>query len=435
MKWILSAEKLPQLFSAAALALGLWIAQTPIVQAGPGCNCPQGRPYYRSDMPPSEDGAGAEGTDDTGTGADADTAPRTDDDAVNLQPQTQTPSSTDLASLGPGANTPMLGRLDQNMRLNLFDTQSAMTDTRVWYSFQYAEGYNLDTYQAVGGSSTGSPAFFDAPLIAGGVPVTRTDVRLHRLGFEYALYEDFSVSFQAQYCDVDSIFTAAGAQSPDDWSNPQAMLKYVVLCDKCTGTTVSAILGATFETDTQLAELNEQTSRIFPGVLFHQDVYEDFFYQGGFQFGLPTRSNNIDTFDWALGCGYWLYQDCGSSCGGCGCDSCDSCGCGSCGGCGCDSCCDDSSWEVSGVVLQIELLGKHVIGNNVIVDPFELDTLPGGYGPGGSVFIEDRDVLDLTFGGTAQMHNGVAIGVAYSVPVTEKDVRRSEFITTINYRF
>lgn len=391
-------DRLPGLLSAA-LALGVCLGAVATALAARPYNrhCPPGYRNYYPEAPNQE--AMSPDTSPSDQAATDPDQPSTDD--LNLQDPGAQPASTSLASLSPGGNTPMLGRLDQNNRFNLFDSHSAIPTSRIWYGFQWVDGYNLSVFQ----TGTTIPVFTDE----NNDPITKADEVLHRVGFEYALFDDFSVSFQAQYYAIDDVF-AGNVESPDSWSNPQVMLKYALLQhrDFC----LSAVLGATFETDTDIAEFTEDTTRLYPGMLFHQQLYDDLFCQGGFQFGLPTDDDQIETFDWSLGLGYWLYQDpCYSACGGCG------------GGHG---------RILRGVVLQVEFLGKHVIGDNVILDPFELDEV---FAPGFAEFREDEDVVDLTIGFNVLFYDGVRVGLGYSAPVTDDEAREGEFLTTIGYGY
>src|SRR5262245_57555644 len=65
------------------------------------------------------------------------------------------------------ANTPIIGRIDTNLRFNSFDNMSALPKSRLWMSYQYA-------------SEVGNPAHSGASTIEG-------DVNIYRQGLEVAL--------------------------------------------------------------------------------------------------------------------------------------------------------------------------------------------------------------------------------------------------------
>src|SRR5690606_37651033 len=156
----------------------------------------------------------------------------------------------------------------------------------------------------------------------------------------------------------------------DDWSNPQIMLKQVLArdCD----TVLSATLGITPETGVGVGDFDENTTKIYPGMLYYETLSGNLFTQGGFQFGIPVRDDQISTFDWSVSLGYWLYQDCSLRSGHC--------------------CCNQG--QITGIVPQVNLLGKHIL-----VDETRLDA----FGTGGSlgqfvIYREPQDVLDLSVG-------------------------------------
>jgi hypothetical protein len=245
---------------------------------------------------------------------------------------------------------------------------------------------------------------------------------VYRVGVEKALFDDFSVSFQGQY-----INTQGEAGQGDQWTNPQIMFKYMLCYDY--ESVLSATLGFVPQTGLDRGDVDEDTSKIYPGMLFYETLSSDCFAQGGFQFGIPVRGNNTTSFDWSLALGYWLYRDC----------------------------CPCHGGVLAGVVPQVNILGKHVVGDNTIVNPYGLSTIPDPLYPDalpiydstgvviGSIptstasnvilYREQHDVLDLTAGTTFLFHNGVQLGVGYSFPITDSENRKSEFLASLNYQF
>src|SRR5262249_34000701 len=152
----------------------------------------------------------------------------------------------------------------------------------------------------------------------------------------------------------------------DAWSAPQFLLKYAFIYD-C-NRVVSAILGFQPQISNSPGELKEETTRFYPGVLFYQNLNDNLFVQGGFQFGLST-SNLAQTFDYASGAGYWRYREQKNGCCECG---------GGRGRC------------VTGIVPQVEFYGKNVmVGSQNLA--FDLGTNNLG-------FREGRNVYDVTLG-------------------------------------
>jgi hypothetical protein len=332
---------------------------------------------------------------------------------------TPSPEASSQASLSPGMNTPQLGRLDQANRLNLFDNMVAAPLNRVWFGFQYSSG--ITTGLGVSDSfftffSGLTPAeqaayntFFD-PFRAEQKQIN------YRVGAEVLLTCDASIAFQAQY------FTnETDGNFGDDWSNPQIMAKYVLArdCD----TILTATLGLTPQTSIDAGDFDENTTKIYPGMLYYETIDRNWFTQGGFQFGIPVRDDQISTFDWSLSLGYWLYRDC----------SLNSCHC----------CC--SSGMVTGIIPQINLLGKHTVGDDNRNNAFGFDTFqfvdPDGFGPVPSftgplaVYTEPQSVLDLSIGTLIMVGCDMQIGVGYSFPITGDSTRENEFLSYVNYLF
>jgi hypothetical protein len=346
--------------------------------------------------------------------------------------------------LGEGSAV-MLGRGDQNQRFNLFDHMAAIPQTRAWFGFQYMNDYTtglslsssfIDFMFSNGFSD--QEAILDE-LAAHGISsdvFTDRKVFLYRAGVEVALCPNFSLAAQWEY------FTVNGETVEDGFNNPQIMAKYV-LCrsDSCV---VSAILGFEPETETDPFEFKEERSRLYPGALFYKDC-GDFILQGGFQFGIPLSENQVHTFDWALSLGYWLYRNprccdlgCAYSRYGNGCGGCSGCGGGDwCGGCG---------WlkgSILGVIPQVELYGKHVLGDATVTSPFNTptffdidDSLPGDE-YSGTIFLfeEPRNVIDLTIGANILVTRSCSIATGVSFPLTGDDVRNFEYLLYLNYSY
>jgi hypothetical protein len=419
-------EKVTQLLCTASFALGLVLVPALVAEAGrPRGHCcppPCYRPYSPdhaapTDAPPSDEAPAP----DTDTDPTDDQTPDQPEQQLDLSQRAPTSAAAPTASLAGGTSTSVIGRLDQNNRFNLFDSMSAVPRDRVWYSFQYAEGYNLS-------------------LDSSGGFGTRMNQMISRIGAEARLADDFSVAVQGQYSDPEDAFTSG---FNDNWSNPQVALKYVIGedCDSV----YSVILGANLQSHIDSQDIDENTTRLMPGFLAYEETFSDAFFHYGFQFGLPTDGNIPYTFDWVLGTGYWLCRDngcggcgscCGSSCGSCcgdyGCGSCCGSSCGGCGSCcgGCDSCCGSScgcggGCGDTGLVLQVELLGKHVIDDATTGDAFFTT----------ADFEEERHVFDATGGVTAYLGDGVAVAMGYSFPISGNEARRGEFITTLSYEF
>jgi hypothetical protein len=343
-----------------------------------------------------------------------DMGPQQPDQAQAQQPDqaqqpsdfTPSPESSGRASLSPGMNTPQLGRLDAANRLNLFDNMVAMPVNKVWFGFQYASGITTGIEPF---SSALLPIISADPILGGsGDLFAEQKEIIYRVGAEVLLDCNTSIAVQGQY------WTNETDDSPygDDWSNPQIMLKYVLArdCD----TVLSATLGVTPETDVDFGDFKEDTTKIYPGMLFYETLDRDLFTQGGFQFGIPTEDDQITHFDWSLSVGYWAFRDCSLVCGNC--------------------CCNGG--QITGIIPQIGLLGKHVLGDETRFNAFGIPSsgsVPGG--PTLVIYREPRDVIDLTVGTLIIIGCDVQVGVGYSFPITDDETRENEFLSYVNYLF
>ncbi len=206
----------------------------------------------------------------------------------------------------------------------------------------------------------------------------------------------------------------------DDWSNPQIMIKHVLArdCD----TVLSATLGITPETSVDPGEFNENTTKLYPGMLYYETLSPNLFTQGGFQFGIPLSEDQITTFDWSIALGYWLYRDCSLQCGNCCCN------------CG-----------ITGIIPQVNLLGKHTVGDDQRLNAFGFSSTrfrsgwkrPDHWLPRHvpRFTLSRSDVLDLSVGTLIMIGCDVQVGVGYSFPITEDETRESEFLSYVNYLF
>ena len=360
-----------------------------------------------------------------------------------------------VASLSPGANTPMLGRNDQSNRLNLFDNMSAAPRSRIWGGFQFANTFDtalaptkeLQTFLAL------HPSYDLDTILLLNEGVTsaffKNNQTLTRAGAEWAYSDVFSIAVQGQY-----VATTEVDDSPDTWTNPQIMLKRVLHQDD--DTVFSFTFGITPEISNPGHEINERTTKIWPGFLFYEELGAGLFSQGGVQVGLPVKDNEVSTLDWSLSLGYWLYKA---------------------------PACDRrrgggrhahflSDLHITGVVPQVNVLGKHVLGSPTIVGPFGFQSsasiitvdvvdhsfsivdplacdctnapvytvampvttvfpLPNGF----IIYNEPRDIIDISVGGQVLFGDSIQVGVGYSLPLTSGEVRQSELITSLTYVF
>lgn len=405
------------------LGLGLLLVVTPRIQAqsydvktvsGTRC-CPQQyAPQYGQSCP---DSAHPQDLPDTGDPAPAPEAATPDSQQITPQIAPSAQPQLVASAAGSGANTPMLGRLDSNNRFNMFDNMSAIPKSRVWFGYQLSEGNNTNV--------TLTPAGTGAMLGTAAGILNRHHQNTYRFGMEYAVSCDLSVAFQGQYV---TPFDASGPQ--EDWTNPQMMVKYVL--NRGCQSVLSGTLGYAPEASTTGTVINDDHDRVYPGILYYRQLSDDSFLQAGSQFGIPVHGEQY-TWDWALSYGFWAYRHssidpCCSCGGGCGCGGYGG-GCGSSCGCGCQ--CDQPC--LLGIVPQIELLGKHVIGDTTFNAP---SGLPSG-GPFIPWFVgeEPRHIMDVTIGTQMILKNNVSIGSGVSFPITGGNARSTEFMATLNYGF
>ncbi len=328
------------------------------------------------------------------------------------------------ASGGAGYSSAMLGRADQSNRFNLFDTQSAIPRNRVWYTLNLTDGYNNGVNFTPGYNGLRNSPLFPAFLLGNGFAnenafllategigadmTFRREIYLHRFGVEVMLTHSTSLSFQGQYHAVRGVATRA-----DDFDNPQIMLKQIIYDDCCS--VLSATLGVDWQASKDTFVIGETTTRVYPGMLAYQDLGSDWFYQGGFQFGMPTETNQVYTFDWANSIGYWLYRPCGCCC------------------CGMPG--------ITGVSLQAEVYGKHVLNDSTINTPFGtnannlLVSNAVGFPTGVFTFEEPRNVVDVTLGGQVLVGCNLSFAAGYSFPITGGEVRTEEFVFTTTYGY
>ncbi len=297
---------------------------------------------------------------------------------------------------GSGAYAAMLGRLDQNNRLNLFDNMSAIPQNRAWFGFQFAEGFN--TGVKVGPGFVGFGAFNLEGDILG-----RGNQQIYRAGVEYTIGDLTSVAVQGQY------HVATDTDDPqDEFDNPEIVIKRVLRSTP--DTVVSFVFGIQPQVPQDLAAIKDDTTRLYPGLLLYRQVTDRLFMQGGFQFGLPLEGNQVYTYDWAVSSGYWIYRHASLD------PYCYDC----------TTCCGQPL--VVGIIPQVELLGKHVLGDATITEPFGLS------GPG-IFFEEPRHVVDVTVGSQVILRNNVRLAMGVSTPLTGGEVRRVEFLSTLTYGF
>jgi hypothetical protein len=432
MNWLDAIRKGGKTLLGASLLLGLSPAADALAETRrPYYQCPPGyrhlapsAPYYTTPAQPGETPSLRDDMDrqrrdqrpQDGTQPPDQTLPQ--DQTQQPSDFTPSPESSGRASLSPGMNTPQLGRLDQANRLNLFDNMVAAPQNRVWFGFQYSSGITTglggsDSFVSFfSGLSTSDQAIFNSFL--SGFTAEQRQIN-YRVGAEVLLTHDMSVAVQGQYFsnETDGAFG-------DDWSNPQIMLKYVLArdCD----TILSATLGVTPETSVDQGDFNENTTKIYPGMLYYETLGPSLFTQGGFQFGIPVRGDQITTFDWSVSLGYWLYRDCNLG----------------------NSCCCNSG--ITGIIPQVNLLGKHAVGDATRSNAFGIasDVVgfdPDGFGPAPSftgtlsVYTEPQDVLDLSVGTLIMLGCDVQVGVGYSFPITGDSTRENEFLSYVNYLF
>lgn len=452
MNWLEPIRKAGKLMAGASLVLSLAPSNNALAERRPSYQCPPGyrqqapsSPYYSAPSAPQPPGQAPlaprpgqqpgqqrdPGTQQPGQQDQTGQQPQTQD---QTQPQTQdqTQQPTDLsasndssrANPSPGMNTPQLGRLDQANRLNLFDNMSAAPTNRVWFGMQYSSGITT----GIGPSDDLLHYFDDNALLL--APADRQDFLdefsgltakqkqiNYRVGAEVLLTCNTSIAVQGQYFTNETEDSDFG----DDFSNPQIMIKHVLArdCD----TVLSATFGITPETSVEEGDFNENTTKLYPGLLYYETLSPTLFTQGGFQFGIPVTEDQIYTFDWSVSLGYWLYRDCSLACGHC--------------------CCNQG--QITGIIPQINLLGKHTLGDATRQNAFGFHSGfnddPDGIGPlpvfNGALFVytEPEHVLDLSIGTLVMIGCDVQVGVGYSVPITDDSTRENEFLSYVNYLF
>lgn len=428
-----------RLLLSAALGLGLCLGsvtasraadhQAPRYYYPSGAPCPT--PIYPSyPAMPGTPAPAAPGTPATpGTPA----APGTPAQPQAQQPADQAAQNMDLASAigasgdtggGSAGGIGHLGRADQNNRLNIFDTQAAIPQNRVWISVQRVDDYKTGLVPAP------SPSFIDLSSITSALSssgtsanvIQRQQETLYRVGAELKLGCNASISVQGQYLTFDGDDNSGS----DTFTNPQILLKYALINEP--GRAVSATLGYQPNIETGRLEFNDNTHALYPGMLFYQEMSCKCFAQGGFQFRVPIEdsNNNIYTFDYALSFGYWLWKHPSLEGGGWG-NGCQGCG---------------KTPLILGLVPQVEFFGKEVIGDATIENPFGLDPLSFFDSSTGTttffnpfVYEEPRHVYDVTVGARLVLAHNSSIAAAVSYPLTGDSVRHAEYFVTLNFGF
>lgn len=345
---------------------------------------------------------------------------------------------TGLAGSNGGALTPMLGRLDSNNRLNVFDNYSAIPSSRFWVGYMLADGQDPHIQLNPGGTRAGVAAL--NPGTTGDI-LGRNDLDVFRIGAELAITPRFSIAAQGQH-----VFPYDVTDSESDWTNPQLVFKHVIL--HTPDVAWSGVAGFNFEVGTEPIVVNDTQAKFFLGSLYYADISDRWYSQGGINFNIPF-GQDVATFDWTVGFGWWIYRHpalygswpqnkCGGG-GGCGCSDPFlayegygprgyGCG-GGCGGCGC------REPFFLGVTPSFYFLGKHAMGDNDSFDPFNGLTLvtPGGVAL--AQYEEPRHVVDFTLGGTIHMRGNLALNLGWSFPLTGPNARRHEFLTALNWYF
>jgi hypothetical protein len=286
----------------------------------------------------------------------------------------------------------MEGRGDASNRFNLFDTMSAIPANRLWFNWQYQEGFETGVQQSsISGPSGSIPGGNFNQNFA-----LRRNVDLYRAGGEIAFGHRFSISFQDEY-----IASSNTDDKADAWGNPQFLLKFAaVLTDT---TAISPIIGLQPQTSSNEGELHEKTTMVYPGLLVYHACGDKLFVQGGMQFGFST-SRETNTFDYAISAGYWLYRA---------------------------DCSEGNNRFLTGIIPQIEFFGKHVIANSRN-NPFDFS---GQGAPSNVPFFESRNVFDVTAGGRLVFSKGCSFSTGVSFPIGGEDVRRTELITSLVFQF
>jgi hypothetical protein len=387
-----------------------------------------------------------------------------------------------------GAQIGFQGRADTANRFNLIDGIGAAPRHRAWVAFQFLSAQNnatrvsadssrfvseffdssatnslpdlnsiqaqLDFIQVTGFGTGGVTGFDEVDVFDGNLEANRTELRsqffngntdrdedflrlgdtnLYRFGFEFAVTPDFSVGMQAQYLTPldDSV------QQPDTFSNPLILFKHVAYRDE--NQVLAGLFGISPEIPQDEISIVERTSRLSPGMLYYRqlDPNGDWFTQAGTAFSLPTKTDQIYTWDWALGLGHWLYRH--------------------------ESLIDPNVLApedqfVLGIIPQFEVLGKHVIGDSTVRGAFGLSSAVPTTANGtvssrtdstelvfadgvtrlsnaAFEFEEPRHVVDLTTGVAFILRNSWTYSLGLSIPVTGGNARGLEFLTSLTYGF
>ena len=374
----------------------------------------------------------------------------------------------------------ILGRADTANRFNLFDNMGAVPRSRVFGAYQFAQSQNnavigsanlndlFDNVSLTSPTITGQTQFINftgygsgmgtptQPLIipdgtaatsqqlrdlftADNTGTGRTedfllfpDSNLYRFGFEYALTPDFSFAVQGQY-----VAPIDASEQPPDFSNPLIQLKHVLYRDDLT--VFSGVLGISPEISHRPAAIQEKTSRLNPGILFWRQSANDdrWLLQGGTGVSIPTQADQITTWDYGLSVGRFIYRHESLMTG------------------------EPTNKLLLGIIPQFEVLGKEIVGSNVVRGAFGLSnspphTAPGTFSPvDGSetiflpqdpspsgafnqavfVYEEPRHVVDLTVGTSFIFSRQRSLNMGLSFPVTGGSARALEFLTSFSVGF
>jgi hypothetical protein len=322
----------------------------------------------------------------------ATTVPGANEAAASAATAPEAPSAGEgMASQAQASEAPIMGRGDASNRFNLFDTMSAIPANRVWFNFEYLEGFQTGVQPSSISPSSSFPGSINNAF------ATRRNESLYRAGAELAFGQRFSIAAQEEY-----IASTNTTDAADAWGNPEFQLKYAAI--RTHATVISAILGLQPQTSSNMGELHEKTTMIYPGALFYEELGEKLFVQGGLQFGISDR-NATNTVDYALSAGYWLYRANSS---------------------------EGNSRFLTGIIPQVEIFGKNVLANSRN-NPFDFT---GVTGAGSTVpFRETRNVYDVTAGGRVLFGKGVSVSTGVSFPVFGPNVRRTERITGLMYQY
>ncbi len=368
----------------------------------------------------------------------------------------------------------ILGRADTANRFNFFDNMGAVPRSRVFGAYQVAQSQNNAVFGSANlgdlfdnlSTASGQAAFISFTGYGSGMGIPaqplvtpdgtaasaqqlrdlftaensgtgRTedyllfpDSNLYRFGFEYALTPDFSFAVQGQY-----VAPIGSSEQPADFSNPLIQLKHVLYRDDLT--VLSGVLGISPEIRHRPAAIQEKTARLNPGILFWRQLANDdrWLLQGGTGFSIPTREDQITTWDYGLSVGRFIYRH--------------------------ESLLTDEPTDkfLLGIIPQFEVLGKEIVGSNVVRGAFGLSssvphTAPGTFSPvDGSttiflpqesnssfsqsafVYEEPRHVVDLTVGTSFIFSRQRSLNMGLSFPVTGGSARALEFISSFSVGF